>query len=108
MLELAEKMATNRNSTLMWKCQDDFTLVKGIFEKGFGEWESIIDDPGLWELPNELREKNYPPWVFLFMKTECLMNVPQNLEESHREFMKEYVKVRANILIDLMIAAGKQ
>lgn len=109
MIESAEKAAQSRASPYYWKPQDDYALVKGIFEKGFGEWDAIIDDETLWDVP-QMNDKDgapIPAWHFLFQKAEVVANCPKNMDPTHRDFMKEYIKIRANLLIDLMIAAGK-
>lgn len=90
------------NEQESWTNVDDYYLFEGICEYGMDEWDRIIQDVKLWQRPDENYDPSEHVWRMLFRKIEG-KPIRFGQEEDCYHFIKEFIKIRANILFELLL-----
>jgi len=101
--ELIKKGGVQAEGSLEgWKNTDDFCLLKGMMLCGFDDWENLIREPKLWDEEGKKGLTKQTVWKYLFEKIEQKL-APVEDQTEVEKFLKEYLKIRANRLVEMLL-----
>lgn len=105
------RKADIRRSVLWWRPREDYALIEGIFSKGWGQWDLILEEKIIWrDSAPDSRDLRIPQWNYLCLRAEnenevvtSLGDIRLPLKEEMKAFVRDYLPVRASFLINRVL-----